>query len=176
MVKLKDLKNYRGIVVVSGDGLIHEIINGIMSRADWREAIQIPIGQIPAGSANGLASSVAYVSGEQFQNIALDELSSRMAFHLTKYVPRPMDLVSLQLGDRTFLHSFMNVEWAIVADVDRESEQYRFLGGLRFPLQFLIRILSIIFKLEIWATTKKKSFILSKLCDLTGLRFKGLSG
>lgn len=143
MVKEKDLSKYRGIVVVSGDGLIHEIINGILSRSDWRTSITTPIGQIPAGSANGLASCAAYISGEEFQISQLDQLASRMAFYLTKFKPRPMDLVSLQLADGSFLNSFMNVEWAIVADVDRESEQYRFLGGLRFPLQFLIRILSI---------------------------------
>lgn len=142
MIRQKDLSKYRGIVVVSGDGLVHEIINGMMCREDWRTAIQTPIGQIPAGSANGLASCVAFVSGEDYQNSPLDQLSSRMSFYLTKFPPRPLDLVSLQLADGSFLHSFMNVEWAIVADVDRESEQYRFLGGLRFPLQFLIRILS----------------------------------
>lgn len=142
MIKQKELSRYRGIVVVSGDGLIHEIMNGILSRSDWRESIETPIGQIPAGSANGLASSVAFVSGEEFQNAHLEHVASRMAFYLTKFKPRPMDLVALQLSDGSFLHSFMNVEWAIVADVDRESEQYRFLGGLRFPLQFLIRIMS----------------------------------
>lgn len=143
MIKQKELSNYRGIVVVSGDGLIHEIINGMLAREDWRRAIaETPIGQIPAGSANGLASCVAYVSGEEFQNCALDDFASRMAFYLTKFTPRPIDLVSLQLADGSFLHSFMNVEWAIVADVDRESEQYRFLGSVRFVIQFLIRILS----------------------------------
>ena len=30
-----DLTSINGIVSVSGDGLFHEIVNGLMSRADW---------------------------------------------------------------------------------------------------------------------------------------------
>lgn len=138
----KDLSKYRGIVVVSGDGLIHEILNGLLKRSDWQTAIRIPIGQIPAGSANGLASSVAYCSQEEFQINKLELFSSTMAFMLSKLKPNPMDLIFLQLADGSFKYSFMNIEWAIVADVDHESERFRFLGGLRFVLGFLIRIIS----------------------------------
>lgn len=144
MIISKDLSKYRGVIVVSGDGLIHEVINGLLMRPDWRKSIQLPIGQIPAGSANGLASTAAYISGEQFQANRLELFASRMAFFFTKFKPNPIDLVSIQLFDGSFLNSFMNVEWAIVADVDSESEQFRFLGGLRFLVQFLIRIISIL--------------------------------
>ena len=146
MIISKDLSKYRGVIVVSGDGLIHEVINGLLMRPDWRKSIQLPIGQIPAGSANGLASTAAYISGEQFQANRLELFASRMAFFFTKFKPNPIDLVSIQLFDGSFLNSFMNVEWAIVADVDSESEQFRFLGGLRFLVQFLIRIISINYK------------------------------
>ena len=30
--------------MVSGDGLVHEIINGLMQRSDWSTAIHTPIG------------------------------------------------------------------------------------------------------------------------------------
>jgi sphingosine kinase len=113
-----------------------------MSRPDWERAIKIPLGHIPAGSANGMASSVAFSNDELFQNISLEYFSSTMAFNLNKYLPKPLDLVAIQLENGTFLHSFLNVEWAIVADVDLESERYRYLGGLRFLVGALIRILS----------------------------------
>ncbi|CAE1304522.1 SPHK [Acanthosepion pharaonis] len=32
---------------MSGDGLVFEVINGLMSRPDWRKALKIPIGCIP---------------------------------------------------------------------------------------------------------------------------------
>lgn len=37
------------IVTVSGDGLLWEVINGLMQRKDSLAAIKIPVGIIPAG-------------------------------------------------------------------------------------------------------------------------------
>ena len=42
-----NVDGYRGIIVISGDGLVYEIINGLMARPDWSKAIKIPICQIP---------------------------------------------------------------------------------------------------------------------------------
>ena len=53
-----DLDKYDGIVTVSGDGLLHEVINGLSRHADWQRAIQLPIGPIPAGTGNGLVVSM----------------------------------------------------------------------------------------------------------------------
>lgn len=44
-----DLKTYDAIISASGDGIIHEIVNGLLSRPDALE-IDIPIGVIPAGN------------------------------------------------------------------------------------------------------------------------------
>lgn len=40
------------IVTVSGDGLIHECLNGLAVRHDKDKALQTPLAPIPAGSAN----------------------------------------------------------------------------------------------------------------------------
>ena len=40
----------------------------------------------------------------------------------------PFDLAVVDTCDGQRLFSFLSIEWAIVADVDCESEQYRFLG------------------------------------------------
>lgn len=138
-----DLNEYRGIIVVSGDGLIHEVINGLLLRPDWQNAIKMPLGHIPAGSANGLASTVAYLNNETFQNIPLEYFATHMAFNLNKYAAKPLDLVRIQLENGAIVHSFLNVEWAIIADVDLESEKYRYLGALRFLVGALSRILNL---------------------------------
>ena len=50
---------YQGIISVSGDGLIHEIINGIMCRPDREEFLKfVTLGIIPAGTSNGLFVSM----------------------------------------------------------------------------------------------------------------------
>jgi diacylglycerol kinase family enzyme len=121
---------------------VHEIFNGLLSRNDWEKAIKMPVGHIPGGSANGLASTIAYLNKESFETLPLDKFSTLMAFTLTKSRPTPMDLTSIELNNGKIITSFLNVEWAIIADVDHESERFRFLGGLRFLVGALNRILS----------------------------------
>lgn len=44
---------YDALVSVSGDGLIHEVMNGFAQHPLSAEAFKIPIAPIPAGSGNG---------------------------------------------------------------------------------------------------------------------------
>ncbi|CAG8807329.1 17272_t:CDS:2, partial [Racocetra fulgida] len=53
IVKTIDLKPFDAIIVVSGDGIVHEVINGLLERENINDAT-IPIGVIPAGSGNAL--------------------------------------------------------------------------------------------------------------------------
>ena len=45
--------NYDVVVIVSGDGLIHEAYNGFAEHEQPRKAFGIPIAPIPTGSGNG---------------------------------------------------------------------------------------------------------------------------
>lgn len=47
--------DYDAVVTVSGDGLIHEVMNGFSHHDEPRKAFAIPIAPIPTGSGNGLA-------------------------------------------------------------------------------------------------------------------------
>ena len=49
------LDAFDAVVVMSGDGLIHEVLNGYAAHAEPAKAFRIPITPIPAGSGNGLA-------------------------------------------------------------------------------------------------------------------------
>lgn len=61
-VRTRDIYMWRSIVVVGGDGIYFEVINGLFERPDWQRAIEtIPIGIIPCGSGNGLARTIAHV-------------------------------------------------------------------------------------------------------------------
>lgn len=142
-VQTANLSDYRGIVAVSGDGLIYEIFNGLATRADATEAIKIPIAQIPGGSANALACSLSYIANETFRNLTLDEFATAMTFNLIKSKPIPLDIVSIQLCDKTVIQSFLSVQWAIIADVDLESEKFRYLGEMRFTIGAIKRILDL---------------------------------
>lgn len=59
--------DYNGIVTVSGDGLIHEVVNGLYRRNDWLQFMStLSLGFIPGGSANGLVKAVLDYSGEEY--------------------------------------------------------------------------------------------------------------
>lgn len=50
---------FDGIISVSGDGLLHEIVNGLMRRDDWLEiSAKLTLGGIPGGTGNGLIKSL----------------------------------------------------------------------------------------------------------------------
>lgn len=87
LVQGLNLGEWDGIVTVSGDGLLYEVLrepwvlgscragelpgapqtsrlfltqvlNGLLDRPDWEEAVKTPVGILPCGSGNALAGAV----------------------------------------------------------------------------------------------------------------------
>ncbi|XP_060076120.1 sphingosine kinase 1-like [Ylistrum balloti] len=135
MVSL-DLSQWYAVIIVSGDGLIYETINGLMKRPDWERAIQFPVGCLPGGSGNALCWTINYLAGEPVG----DEMVLHSTFILLKHRLIPMDLVVIQLPTIQ-VFSFLSVTWGMIADIDFESEKLRAFGAARFTIYALIRIL-----------------------------------
>lgn len=102
----------------------------------------MPIAQIPGGSANALACCACYLAKESFRNLSLENFATSMTFSLVKSEAVPLDLMRIQLCDGSVVGSFLSLEWAFIADLDLESERYRFMGDMRFTVGALPRILS----------------------------------
>ncbi|KAF9614121.1 hypothetical protein IFM89_015383 [Coptis chinensis] len=49
IVRSLDLSRYDGVVCVSGDGILVEVVNGLLERKDWDTAIKMPLGIVLAG-------------------------------------------------------------------------------------------------------------------------------
>ncbi|XP_071394635.1 sphingosine kinase 2-like [Centroberyx affinis] len=151
LIREISLPEWDGIIIVSGDGLLHEVINGLMERSDWEQAIKTPVGILPCGSGNALAGSVNHHAG--YDMCLREPLLLNCCFLLCRGGVRPMDLVSVTTSPapshsgRTStprrLFSFLSVAWGFVSDVDIESERYRGLGSARFTLGTLVRIASL---------------------------------
>ncbi|XP_054903446.1 sphingosine kinase 2 isoform X2 [Poeciliopsis prolifica] len=151
LVREISLPEWDGIVIVSGDGLLHEVINGLMERPDWEQAIKTPLGILPCGSGNALAGSINHYAG--YEMCLRESLLLNCCFLLCRGGIRPMDLVSVTVTPLPSknghaaaprrLFSFLSVAWGFVSDVDIESEKYRGLGSARFTLGTLVRIASL---------------------------------
>lgn len=137
------VQKYSGIMVASGDGLLFQVINGIMDRPDWRVlARNLPVGIVPCGSGNGLAKSIAYLYNEPYEpkpiiNATLTCVSGKTS---------PLDVVRVELkaqGNQTEMYSFLSVGWGLIADIDIESEKLRSIGAPRFTLWSIHRLMRL---------------------------------
>lgn len=136
-----NLAQWDALVIMSGDGLLFEVINGLLERPDWEEAVRMPLAILPGGSGNALAASVHHYSGST--PVSSEELLISCGFQLCKGLVSRMDLVSVHLTSDPRVFSFLSLAWGFVADVDIESEKYRHVGAARFTVGTLVRLASL---------------------------------
>ncbi|KAJ1644030.1 hypothetical protein LPJ64_004256 [Coemansia asiatica] len=130
-VENEDLSAYSSIVVVSGDGLLHEVLNGLLRRSDWPKHKALPIGVVPAGTGNGLAKSLDCIWPEQ------------AAVAVVKAESRPMDIMSATLASGKTEYCFLSLTWGLMADIDIESESMRWAGSARLDLYGTVRVMNL---------------------------------
>ncbi|XP_072501899.1 sphingosine kinase 1 isoform X1 [Notamacropus eugenii] len=141
LVRDEDLSSWDALVVMSGDGLMHEVVNGLMERPDWETAIQKPLCSLPAGSGNALAASVNHYAGNE--QVTNEDLLTNCTLLLCHGELSPMNLLSLHTASGSRLFSVLSLGWGFVADVDVESEKYRCLGKIRFTLGTFLRLAAL---------------------------------
>ncbi|KAG0497116.1 hypothetical protein HPP92_001807 [Vanilla planifolia] len=130
-----DLLKYDGIVCISGDGVLVEVVNGLLQRDDWDTAIKIPLGIIPAGTGNGMAKSLLDVAGEMYS-------IQNATFAVIRGHKRPLDVATVLQGETRFF-SILMLTWGLVADIDIESEKYRWMGRTRIDFYFILRVMKL---------------------------------
>ncbi|MBN3278963.1 SPHK1 kinase, partial [Polyodon spathula] len=136
-----DLSQWDALVVLSGDGLLFEVVNGLMARADWEDAVRKPLGILPGGSGNAVATSINHYSGRQ--TLSSKELLLNCTFLLCKGLVSPLDLASVTTASGKRHFSFLSVAWGFVSDVDIESEKYRLMGAARFTVGTLMQLAAL---------------------------------
>ena len=134
-----DFCHLDGVVSVSGDGLFHEIVNGLMGRADWEQLKdKISLGIIPGGTSNGLVKSLLDLQDEQYGTL-------EAAWLVIKGHKKLIDITKLSLEyEPKPIFSFLSVSWAVIADCDINSEVIRSLGSARFTLWGVWRVLALV--------------------------------
>lgn len=130
-----DLLRYDGVVCVSGDGVLVEVINGLLQRKDWDSAIKVPLGIILAGTGNGMVKSLLDSVGDlcSVSNAVLTVIRGHK---------RALDVATVLQGETRFF-SVLMLAWGLVADIDIESEKYRWMGSSRLDFYGLVRVLHL---------------------------------
>ncbi|XP_076399900.1 sphingosine kinase 1 isoform X1 [Peromyscus maniculatus bairdii] len=141
LVCAEELGHWDALVVMSGDGLMHEVVNGLMERPDWETAIQKPLCSLPGGSGNALAASLNYYAG--YEQVTNEDLLTNCTQLLCRRHLSPMNLLSLHTASGLQLYSVLSLAWGFVADVDLESEKYRRLGEIRFTVGTIFRLATL---------------------------------
>ncbi|KAI8376175.1 ATP-NAD kinase-like domain-containing protein, partial [Radiomyces spectabilis] len=127
-----DIDAFDAIVTVSGDGVIHEVINGFLERPDAAQAIQsVPLGVIPGGTGNALSICLA---GEQ-----LGFNPAYTALQVVKGTRMPLDLCSVTYGHRRYF-SFLSHNYGITSYADLATEHLRWMGDARTVLGLMQEI------------------------------------
>ncbi|XXG67015.1 hypothetical protein AAC387_Pa06g0456 [Persea americana] len=123
-----------GIVCVGGDGIVNEVLNGLLSRSDEKEAISIPIGIIPAGSDNSLVWTVLGVR---------DPVSAAIA--IVKGGLTATDVFAVEWIQSGAVHFGMTVSYfGFVSDVLELSEKYqKRFGPLRYFVAGFLKFLCL---------------------------------
>ncbi len=151
-VRELDLTHVDGFVVVGGDGTVHELINGLMTHPDVvhpasgiypeslgrSEAITKPIGIIPAGTGNGLGKTILSLSQEAYDPI-------NAAFIIAKGQSKPINLGVVEQDGHQY-YSILSLAWALISDIDINSNKLRFLkflGSLRSDIYAVFSILTL---------------------------------
>jgi sphingosine kinase len=125
-----DIEAYDVVACCSGDGLPHEVFNGLGNRRDARKALsKVAIVQLPCGTGNAMS-----------WNLNGTGSPSRAALHIVKGIQTPLDLVSITQSNRRFL-SFLSQSVGIVAESDLATEHLRWMGENRFTYGLLVRLL-----------------------------------
>lgn len=120
--------DYDAIVVLSGDGGIHEVINGLAKHPQANKALRIPIAQIPTGSANAVCINT--LGPKDGFNVA------KACLNVIKGRPMKQNVYSIIQGDKTYL-SFLTQAAGLMADLDLGTEKLRWMGDGRFILGYL---------------------------------------
>lgn len=125
-----DIEHLDVVACCSGDGLPHEVFNGLAKQPRPRRALRrVAVVQLPCGSGNAMSLNL---NGTASPSLA--------ALAVVKGLRTPMDLVAITQGERRYW-SFLSQAVGIVAESDLGTENIRWMGSARFTVGFLIRLL-----------------------------------
>ncbi|XP_067023571.1 ceramide kinase-like isoform X2 [Acropora muricata] len=131
-----DLSTYDGVVCVGGDGIVHEVVNGLLEKSHGNVGIDlvdgtlpdnftalplsVRVGIIPAGSTEVVVFSAQGIN---------DPVTS--AIHIILGHTIPLDICSLW-NDNKHIRFTFSLAYGFLGDVLKTSERNRWMGPKRY--------------------------------------------
>lgn len=113
-----------GLIVIGGDGSLHEVVNGLMRRAN---PSLVPIGLIPGGTGNTVAEHLG----------CLDPVVAAKRIVAGKI--GGLDIARIDAnGETEFCANIIG--WGAAVDINKTAERLRWLGTSRYTLAALWQI------------------------------------
>ncbi|AOA64101.1 Sphingoid long-chain base kinase [Komagataella phaffii CBS 7435] len=127
----KDILDFDTIVCASGDGIPHEVINGLYQRDDRAECFEhLTVTQIPCGSGNAMSLSCLDTNDP-----------AEAALSVLKAPSVRIDLMAITQPSQPVRLSFLSLTYGMIADGDIGTEWLRFLGPFRFEVGIVTKLL-----------------------------------
>ncbi|KAF4670197.1 Sphingosine kinase 2 [Perkinsus chesapeaki] len=152
-VAMESADKFDTFVFCGGDGLVHDFLQGIFKLPDYRAVLNnITLGFLLAGSGNGLACSCAFASEGEFDLNPKSYVGDfQVALRLIlRGRTSALDAAQIDVRDtstgeqqKASVLACLSASWGLFSDVDLGSDHLRFLGGARFTLYALWRIINI---------------------------------
>lgn len=127
-----DIDAYDAVVCCSGDGLPHEVLNGLAKKPNAGEALaKVAVAMLPRGSGNALAWNTFGTNSV-----------SLVALSIVKGLRTAVDLASVTQADSSSRRlSFLSQSYGIVAESDLGTDHLRWMGAARFTYGLLVRLM-----------------------------------
>ncbi|EJS42536.1 lcb5p [Saccharomyces arboricola H-6] len=129
-----DIDKYDTIACASGDGIPHEVINGLYRRPDHVKAFnKLAITEIPCGSGNAMSVSCHWTNNPSYSTLCL-----------IKSVETKVDLMCCSQPSYVREHpklSFLSQTYGLIAETDINTEFIRWMGPARFELGVAFNII-----------------------------------
>lgn len=134
--KERDISEYDGLIVLGGDGILSEVLQGLHKRDDYDDLMKkLQFGIVGCGTSNGLAASILYAAKERYGQL-------ESTFLICKGRCTQLDLAHYETVSKTYT-SFLTFSWGMIADIDIESEVIRFMGILRNDIWAVWRLINL---------------------------------
>ncbi len=125
MANSLDFSDHDGLCAVGGDGTMHELVNGMLTRKDKK---RIPLGLITGGTGNSFMRDLK----------CLDPMEA--ARRIIRNERRKLDVAKVDAAGE-IIYGFNIVGWGLPTDINLLADKMRWLRGQRYNVASVIEVI-----------------------------------